>query len=129
MRLLGSLPLAPYDLEGGVYLNRIYGFGPYFTGNRAGPVNAVYCENHTENTDTECRGLRLLGSLPLAPYSLEGGVYLNRIYGFGPYFTGNRARPVNKFPMNVEMKLQTLFVELKYDNYLVLFHRHENDSE
>jgi hypothetical protein len=38
-------------------------------------VNAVSCENHTEHADTECRGLRLLGSLPLASYDSQGGGY------------------------------------------------------
>jgi hypothetical protein len=40
--------------------------------NRAQAVNAAYCENHTQHTDTECRGLRLLGSLPVASYDSQG---------------------------------------------------------
>jgi hypothetical protein len=47
-----------------VYINNIYEFSPYLTGNtlrhhyKAQPVNAVwetaavFCENHTEHTDT-----------------------------------------------------------------------------
>jgi hypothetical protein len=40
--------------------NNIYKFSPYLTGNtlrlryKAQPVNAVYCENHMEQTDTLC---------------------------------------------------------------------------
>jgi hypothetical protein len=39
-------------------MNNIYRYSPYLTGNtlrlhyRAQPVNAVYCENHTEHTVT-----------------------------------------------------------------------------
>jgi hypothetical protein len=43
-----------------IHLNNVYKISLYLTGNtsrlryKAQPLNAVYCENHTEHTDTLC---------------------------------------------------------------------------